>query len=152
MELKVRQAEAKDIVEMAKLDAIAFTVPWSEDSFRQEILSNDMAFYIVAEINEKLVGYAGLWKIVDEGHITNVAVHPDYRQKGIGKALVGVLIESTSDEGILSYTLEVRQSNLPAILLYSGFGFLPAGVRKKYYEDNDEDAIIMWRHLDSHIK
>ena len=145
MELIVRQAEEKDIKPMAEMDILCFSAPWSEVSFEKEIKENHLALYIVAEIGERMVGYAGLWCIVDEGHITNVAVHPDFRRRGIGEALVSVLLEYTVKKGILSHTLEVRASNEAAISLYTKFGFQPAGLRKNYYEDNGEDAIIMWR-------
>lgn len=145
MDLIVRLAEERDIIPMAEMDILCFSAPWSEESFRKEITENHLAFYIVAEISGRMVGYAGLWGIVDEGHITNVAVHPDFRRKGIGEALITVLLSHTRENGILSHTLEVRASNEAAISLYSKFGFEPAGLRKKYYEDNGEDAIIMWR-------
>ena len=145
MDLIVRLAEERDIIPMAEMDILCFSAPWSEESFRKEITENRLAFYIVAEISGRMVGYAGLWSIVDEGHITNVAVHPDFRRKGIGEALISVLLNHTLEKGILSHTLEVRASNDPAISLYLKFGFEPAGLRKNYYEDNGEDAIIMWR-------
>lgn len=145
MDLIVRLAEERDIIPMAQMDILCFSAPWSEESFRKEITENHLAFYIVAEISGRMVGYAGLWGIVDEGHITNVAVHPDFRRKGIGEALITVLLSHTRENGILSHTLEVRASNEAAISLYSKFGFEPAGLRKNYYEDNGEDAIIMWR-------
>ncbi len=152
MNLVVRQAEEKDIKIMAEMDVLCFSAPWSELSFEKEIKENHLAFYIVAEIDERVVGYAGLWCIVDEGHITNVAVHPDFRRKGIGEALVSVLLEHTTEIGLLSHTLEVRASNDPAIALYSKFGFEAAGVRKNYYEDNGEDAIIMWRRQENEME
>ena len=145
MDLIIRQAEERDIKPMAEMDILCFSAPWSEESFEKEIRDNRLAFYIVAEIGGVMVGYAGLWCIVEEGHITNVAVHPDYRRKGVGEALVGVLLSHTIENGILSHTLEVRESNQAAISLYTKFGFEPAGVRKNYYADNNEDAIIMWR-------
>jgi ribosomal-protein-alanine N-acetyltransferase len=145
MDLVVRQAEERDIKPMAEMDALCFTTPWSEESFDREIRENRLAFYIVAEIGSRLAGYAGLWRVMDEGHITNVAVHPDFRRRGIGEALVSVLLAHTAANGVLSHTLEVRASNAAAISLYSKFGFEPAGLRKNYYEDNGEDAIIMWR-------
>ncbi|HWQ80294.1 MAG TPA: ribosomal protein S18-alanine N-acetyltransferase, partial [Anaerovoracaceae bacterium] len=143
MDLMVRQAEIRDIKPMAEMDVLCFTAPWSEESFDKEIRENHMAFYIVAEIGGRMVGYAGLWRVLDEGHITNVAVHPDFRRRGIGEALISVLLSHTIENGILSHTLEVRASNNPAISLYLKFGFEPAGFRKNYYEDNGEDAIIM---------
>lgn len=150
MNLIIRQAEVRDIKPMAEMDILCFSAPWSEESFRKEIEENRLAFYIVAEISGRMVGYAGLWSIVDEGHITNVAVHPDFRRKGIGEALITVLLNHTLENGILSHTLEVRASNDPAISLYMKFGFEPAGLRKNYYEDTGEDAIIMWRTEELH--
>jgi len=91
-----------------------------------------------------LIGYAGLWAIEDEGHITNVAVHPDYRRMHLGSILVDMLIAQTRLEGLKRFTLEVRVSNQAAIALYEKFGFVSAGIRKGYYEDNNEDAMIMW--------
>lgn len=145
MDLIIRQAEERDIKPMAEMDVLCFSAPWSEESFEKEIRENRLAFYVIAETGGRMAGYAGLWCIVDEGHITNVAVHPDFRRKGIGEALISVLLDHTVKNGILSHTLEVRASNDAAISLYMKFGFQPAGVRKKYYEDNGEDAIIMWR-------
>lgn len=145
MDLVIRQAEERDIIPMAALDRLCFSMPWSEASFAHEIKENHLAFYLVAEIGEELVGYAGMWLVVDEGHITNVATHPDYRKKGIASAMVTLLIETTKKEGILSHTLEVRASNQNAIDLYAKLGFEAIGIRKNYYEDNHEDAIIMWR-------
>lgn len=143
--LIIRNAEERDIKSMAELDIICFTEPWSEEAFKSEIMENDRAFYIVAENNGKIVGYAGLWAILDEGHITNVAVAPEFRRKGIGRSIINTLLEVNEKNGLNSFTLEVRESNFPAQALYEEFKFKPAGVRKGYYLDNGENAIIMWR-------
>lgn len=143
--LTIRQAEAKDVYAISEMDKRCFTMPWSYAAFEQEIAGNDMALYIVAEIEGQIVGYAGLWLILDEGHITNVAVHPDFRRRAVGKALLSVLIRASEEDGAMRHTLEVRASNEAAIRLYEGFGFRKYGLRRRYYEDNDEDAIIMWR-------
>lgn len=140
----IRIAEERDIDPITQMDHLCFTVPWSRAAIAKEIQDNDLAFYVVAEAGNTLVGYAGLWGIVDEGHITNVAVHPNYRKRGIGEALVMAMQEHCRPQGITSYTLEVRPSNMAAIHLYEKLGFQVAGLRKKYYEDNGEDAIIMW--------
>lgn len=142
-ELFIRQATSDHIDGLTELDKISFAQPWSRESFRKEIEENKIALYIVGEVESKVVGYVGIWKVGDEGHITNVAVHPDYRGKGIGKALLAVLMEFTKRENITFYTLEVRISNATAIHLYETFGFKEAGLRKKYYPDNLEDALIM---------
>lgn len=144
-ELIIRRAEARDVLSMALLDTLCFAAPWSEESFRQEVTGNDLALYLVAETDGTVVGYAGVWAILDEGHITNVAVHPDYRRRGVASALMEVLIKSCEEEGITCQTLEVRPSNQAALALYASFGFQPEGRRKGYYEDNGEDALIMWR-------
>ena len=144
-DLIIRQAEEKDIHQIAEIDKLCFSTPWSEDSFTQEITSNDIALYIVAVIDDFIVGYAGLWLIVDEGHITNVAVHPDFRRRKIAKALVQVLIDVSEKKGAVRHTLEVRTLNDAAIRLYEAFGFQEVSIRKGYYEDDNEDAIIMWR-------
>ena len=145
-EMIIRQARESDIDEITRLDQLCFSAPWSWESFRQEIMENGLALYLVAELPQslELVGYAGIWAILDEGHITNVAVHPGYRRRHIGEALVKVLLEEASTSGIRQFTLEARVSNEPAIRLYRKFGFREAGVRKGYYEDNNEDALIMW--------
>lgn len=141
----IRNAEPRDVHDMAELEKICFASPWSEESLYHEIIGNDMALYIVAEDGGNVVGYAGIWLIAGEGHITNVAVHPDYRRRHIGEAIVSTILAEAETAGAVRQTLEVRRSNAPAQGLYAKFGFMAAGVRKGYYEDNKEDAIIMWR-------
>ena len=142
-QLLIRQVNAEDTAQIAALDKECFSVPWSYNDFLNEFTVNERAFYIAAEIDEKIVGYVGMWKIFDEGHITNVAVAPGFRRKHIAKAMLSVFIEEGIKEGLRAFTLEVRASNEPAISLYRGFGFEEAGVRKNYYEGK-EDALIMW--------
>lgn len=143
-DLIIRQGAGEDAEALGILDRRCFDDPWSQESFLRELTVNNRAFYLVAEINNKIVGYAGFWLIVDEGHITNVAVDPEFRKKGIGKAIVKSLTDFGRSEGITSFTLEVRAGNIAAQNLYKSFGFLEAGVRPKYYENNGEDALIMW--------
>lgn len=141
----IRQAEERDAKAMAELDRLCFAHPWSEQAFLEEVLVNQLAFYLVAETAEGIIGYAGLWTILEEGHITNVAVHPSHRGKGLGTLLVTKLIEEAESFGILHFTLEVRPSNETALSLYQKLGFQSAGRRTGYYEDNGEDALILWR-------
>ena len=138
--------KSDDIKNVVEVETKCFTVPWHEESFIQE-LNNNVALYLVAKVEEKAVGYVGVWKILNEGHITNIAVHPNYRNKGIGRALVSELLLLCTKDGIETFTLEVRKSNLIAQKLYKDFGFVEAGIRKKYYSDNNEDAIIMWKTI-----
>lgn len=147
--LIIREAEIKDIEEMARLDEICFADPWSIESFRIELEENGKAMYQVAELDGQVVAYAGLWEILDEGHITNVAVSPDFRGQKIGEKVVGNLLDSAREKGMTSFTLEVRESNLPAQQLYEKYGFKPAGIRKGYYLDNGENALIMWKHAEN---
>ena len=131
--------------DMEILEQRCFSVPWSRESILYDLSENHLAAYFVAELSGRVVGYIGVWKIVDEGHITNVAVSPDYRRMQIGSALLKTMLGITAEEGIVRHTLEVRTGNEAAIGLYEKFGFETAGVRKGYYEDNGEDALIMWR-------
>ena len=133
-----------DITNVVEVETKSFEIPWSKESFENE-LKNKLALYLVAKVDEKAVGYVGVWKIFDEGHITNVAVHPEFRGKGIGKALISELLYLCRKDGITSFTLEVRESNIVAQNLYKSFGFTESGKRKGYYSDNNEDAIIMWQ-------
>ena len=142
----IRQAEPRDAADIFEIEKLCFPDPWSMDSISFELEENPRAFYVVAEHSGKVVGYAGLWWIEDEGHITNVAVKPGFRNRKIAEGIIDTLIEHTSAEGIKHYTLEVRRSNEAAIGLYEKFGFAVEGVRKGYYRFEKEDALIMWRH------
>ena len=133
-----------DIDNVLEVEKDCFSIPWSKASFLRELEDNEIALYLVAKIGNKAVGYIGVWKVLDEGHITNLAVHSDYRKLGIGSMLVDKLLSLCKNDEITSFTLEVRKSNVIAQNLYKKFGFVECGVRKKYYEDNNEDAIIMW--------
>ncbi|MBE6051545.1 MAG: ribosomal-protein-alanine N-acetyltransferase [Clostridium sp.] len=144
MSVKLSLMTQEDLNEVLEISTLSLKESWSLDSFTKE-LSNPLAKYIVAKCDNKPVGFAGVWTIVDEGHITNIAVHPDHRKKGIGSLLVNSLIEHSSKWGCRALTLEVRASNIPAQNLYKKFDFIEEGIRKNYYKDNKEDAIIMWR-------
>lgn len=133
-----------DIEGLMIVENMSFSIPWSKDSFIKE-LDNDLAIYFVAKIDDIVVGYIGMWKVLDEGHITNIAVHSDFRKLGIGSKLIEGLIAVADQNGIKSVTLEVRKSNFEAIKLYSKHGFVVSGVRKGYYQDNSEDAVILWK-------
>lgn len=144
MDLLVKEMDSSHIEEVLYISQLSFPVSWSIESFKKE-LSNPLAKYSVAILNDVVIGFAGLWTILDEGHITNIAIHPNYRGKGYSKILLSTLLENTSSLCSEGVTLEVRKSNIVAQKLYSSLGFLSEGVRKCYYEDNKEDAIIMWK-------
>ncbi|MGL5312465.1 MAG: ribosomal protein S18-alanine N-acetyltransferase [Peptostreptococcaceae bacterium] len=144
--LVIEQMTSEDIDGVFEVEKNCFEHYWSKDSFNKE-LKNDVARYLVAKIDNKVVGYVGIWFVVDEGHITNVAVHSDYRGLKIGDKLVKELVELCKKNNIVSMTLEVRVSNIVAQNLYKKYGFKLAGIRKEYYSDNKEDAMIMWNDL-----
>ena len=108
-------------------------------------MSNDLAKYFsVFNEQDELIGYCGIWQILEEAHITNIAVSPEYRRKHIGEALLKTIIDNCYRNMVKFITLEVRVSNTPAISLYEKYGFKSLGTRKGYYQDNNEDALIMW--------
>lgn len=139
----IRQMEFNDLDGVMRVEHKSFTLPWTKGMFEDE-LYNPQAHYLVLEVSGEIAGYAGYWKILDEGHITNVAIHSDYRRLGYGRRLIQALIEQAKAMDIVAMTLEVRVSNNPAISLYQSFGFQTEGIRKRYYTDNQEDAAIMW--------
>lgn len=139
-----RPMQESDIDAVHKIETLCFLAPWSINSFYDELKTNICARYIVAVQNGKVVAYGGMWLIINEAHITNIAVHPLFRRSKIGSGLLKAMMHLANDElGIKKMTLEVRKSNHSAQSLYHKFGFLVAGERKKYYDDN-EDATIMW--------
>ena len=133
---------AEDIPEIAALEKQCFTLPWSEKSFRDE-MANKLAIYHVAKDNGACVGYAGFWNVSGEGDVTNVAVLPEYRRRGVGSSLVAEMVKTAENLKLELLTLEVRKSNVAAQKLYEKFGFEILGERKRYYSDNGEDAYIM---------
>jgi ribosomal-protein-alanine N-acetyltransferase len=133
-----------DIDAVQDVERSSFPVPWPANAFRHELTQNRNARYIVARGGDRIVGYAGLWLMVDEAHITTFAVHPDQRRLRIGERLLQRLFEIAVVMNAEWLTLEVRASNLPAQKLYEKYGFRRAGVRRRYYSDNNEDALILW--------
>ena len=117
---------------------------WSKESFFNE-LSNELAkYYCAFDNNGNLMGYAGTWQILEEAHLTNIAVSPDFRRRKVAESWLAVVIDECRKNGIKYITLEVRVSNTPAINLYEKYGFKSLGTRKGYYQNNNEDALIMW--------
>jgi [ribosomal protein S18]-alanine N-acetyltransferase len=142
-ELIYREMTATDLDSVVIVENQSFSTPWTRQAFCEE-LENQLAYYLLAVLDDTVVGYVGMWLILDEAHITNVAVLPSCRKLGIGKAMMQKALDIAKAKGIISMTLEVRPSNAPALALYKNLGFENAGVRKNYYEDTNEDAIIMW--------
>ncbi len=144
MRIEYRKASLNDTNGILFVEENCFKTPWSKESFEFDLCINDNALYIVACINGCIIGFCGMHMVFDEGHIMNVAVLKEYRKNGIGKSLLKEMF-AQAGESITAYTLEVRTSNTAAISLYEKLGFKRAGVRKKYYSDNNEDALIMWK-------
>lgn len=142
-ELIVRPMVLTDVDDVQEIEKGCFSVPWSRDAFIQEITENVCARYLVVEQGGRVIAYAGMWLVIDEAHITNIAVHSDYRGKGYGELVTSSLMQLASDTGMCWMTLEVRRSNAVAQALYHKLGFIDVGYRKRYYEDNKEDALIM---------
>jgi ribosomal-protein-alanine N-acetyltransferase len=135
----------EDLEAVMEIEEKCFILPWSKLSFLHELLDNERAYYYVAVRDQQILGYIGMWIVLDEGHITNLAVHPSYRRQGVGRALLKNLAFEGKKMGLNYLTLEVRISNLSAQILYKEVGFVEAGVRPGYYQDNREDALIMWK-------
>lgn len=131
---------------LASLDAMCFTLCWSKALFASE-LASPMAHYILAFCGDTLVGYCGIQSVAGEGNITNIAVHPEYRKKGIASSLLGKIISFAGSAALDFITLEVRESNINAINLYRKYGFQEVGMRKNYYSDNHEAALLMTKQL-----
>lgn len=139
----IRFMRLRDTDAVAEIEKATFARPWSRESFRQELTRNAVARYLVAEEDGEILGYAGAWVILDESHITNIAVREDARGRGLGKKLTAELMQILSNLGACYATLEVRVSNERAQNLYKSLGFVSVGKRKRYYEDNNEDAYLM---------
>lgn len=136
-----------DLDEVMEVEVNSFTIPWSREAFFNELTKNQFAQYLIVEVNQKVVGYCGVWIIIDEAHITNIALLPEYRGLKLGEALMGKVMELAREMGALRVTLEVRVSNERAQNLYRKFGFEQGAIRKQYYTDNMEDALVMWVNL-----
>ncbi len=145
--IHILKMTTEHIKEVHKIEEDCFSIPWSEKSFYDELTKNKMAIYIVAKEDDEIVGYGGMWHVINEGHITNIAVKKQHRKKGIGTKIINALIEIAKEKEMIGITLEVRVSNDIAKSLYKKSGFIIEGIRKEYYDDNKEDAIVMWKHL-----
>jgi ribosomal-protein-alanine N-acetyltransferase len=132
-----------DIPAVHRIERASFSVPWPDDAYRNELATNRMASYVVARTDDAIVGFAGLWVMVDEAHVTTFAVDPIWRRRGIGERLLLALLDIAVARRAREATLEVRLSNMPARRLYEKYGFRPVGIRPRYYSDNGEDALIM---------
>jgi len=136
-----------DVPVISAIEREVFTVPWSAEAFVNELKHNQFARYTVMELDRNIIGYGGMWIIMDEAHVTNIAVRAPYRGRGYGEMLLRRLMRTAREQGAKSMTLEVRVSNEVAQNLYRKLGFVQNGIRPRYYTDNQEDAYIMWADL-----
>jgi len=143
LKLTIEAMLLEDLEEVQRIELASFSTPWPSNAYRSELETNRLASYLVARIDGKVVGYGGMWLMVDEAHITTFAVHPAWRRRRIGERLLLAFLDLALDRHAREATLEVRLSNLPARRLYEKYGFRPVGLRPRYYSDNNEDALIM---------
>ena len=145
MDIKILPMKKSDVDAVIKIEEKAYGEHhWSKESFLNELSNNLARYYSVYANTGELVAYAGCWQILEEVHITNIAVSPDFRRQKIAERLVRQLIDDCYKNKAKYLTLEVRVSNIAAINLYKKYGFKSLGVRKGYYQNNNEDALIMW--------
>lgn len=142
--LKIKNVEISDLDSIVKIEEMSFENPWSRTSFEEELKSKSTTF-LVAKINNELVGYIIIRYIDDEGYILNIAVHPEFRSLGIGKLLMKQVLEIANKLKLKNIYLEVRESNIIAKKLYHNLGFIEVGKRKRYYDN--ENGIIMWKKM-----
>lgn len=145
--LEFRSMRLDDIPVICEIEQESFTTPWTAGAFHNELTNNQFARYMVMEQAGQVIGYGGMWMIMDEAHVTNVAVRKAFRGKKLGERLMRELQKTASFLGAERMTLEVRPSNTVAQRLYGKLGFQSVGVRRGYYTDNQEDALVMWADL-----
>lgn len=143
MNLFIRKMTLEDVPAVVQLDQMSFSLPWPERSFRFELTDNPASRCWVVEADGRVVAMVVAWLFVDEAHIATIATHPDYRRQGIARKLLTYTLQSALREGAQSSFLEVRESNSSAQEMYRKFGYVEVGRRRRYYKDNDEDAILM---------
>ena len=149
MSISLRRLELGDLDEIERIEQASYPTPWSRSMFASELAKPSSLSLGAVDDAGTLVGYLVLSRYVDAWHVMNVAVAPERRREGIASALLRQLLDQTRGDAKRGYTLEVRVSNVGAISLYESFGFRPKGVRRGYYTDNREDALIMWRDADA---
>jgi len=144
----IRRIREEDVPQIHEIEKLCFAMPWSEESILHDVKENVVARWLVLDGGAgQVLAYAGMWFVLDEAHVCNVAVHPDHRRKGYGRMIFEALERLAQENSMSMMTLEVRRSNVAAQNLYHVCGFLDVGYRKRYYEDNKEDALIMYKEF-----
>ncbi len=142
--VRIEGMRVEDVPRVMQIERESFPTPWPRDAYFHELRENRLAAYLVARVDEEIVGYAGMWVILDEAHVTTIAVDRAHRGQRLGERLLVALLDSALERGARWITLEVRKSNAVAQALYQKYGFKEIGVRRGYYSDNREDAVVMW--------
>jgi len=145
-EYMVRKLTGHDLNELMVIENDSFSMPWSRQSYENE-LKNQWAEYLVCDWGGELAAFGGMWTVYEESHITNLAVAKKYRGRGLGRVLMQELERLARAKRANRILLEVRPSNTPALDMYKKLGYIPISVRREYYEDNREDALVMIKHL-----
>lgn len=142
--MEIVRMSTNDIPDVSRIERVSFTTVWPTDAFYNELSTNKLAHYFVGRLDGKIVAYGGIWVILEDSHITTVAVEPNLRGRGLGEAMVLKLIDEGIERGAAWMTLEVRESNVSAQQLYRKYGFTTVTTRKGYYSDDNESALVMW--------
>ena len=141
--ISIRRAATNDVDAIRRIDHQVYPTPWSPSMLLQQIVGDDR-LHLVAEVTDQLVAHAGILFLADEGHVSTIAVDPDHQRRTVGHNLLLILVRAAIDAGVSGITLEVRAQNQAALALYRRFGLAPVGVRRGYYGDNGDDALVLW--------
>ena len=142
-QIYIERMRGEDIEEIMAIEGVSFSSPWTRNMFLWELRDDSPSHFLVAKVDESIVGYGGFCTALDEAHISSLAVHPSFRRRKIGKRLLTAILDLAKSEGIKEVALEVRAGNVPAQNLYAKFGFKVVGRHQRYYQDTREDALLM---------
>jgi ribosomal-protein-alanine N-acetyltransferase len=142
--MQIDAMAAADLPAVLRIEGLSFTTSWPMNAFANEIRDNKLAHYVVGRLDGQIVAYGGIWVILEDSHITTIAVHPDYRRLKLGEEMLLQLLDRAIAQGASWITLEVRESNDAAQKLYRKYGFTTVSTRRGYYSDNGENALVMW--------
>jgi ribosomal-protein-alanine N-acetyltransferase len=142
--LEIAPMELSDITAVLKIEQLSFQSAWPPNAFANELRDNKLAYYVVGRLDGRIVAYGGVWVILEDSHLTTIAVHPDFRRQRLGEEILVHLLDVAIDRGASWITLEVRETNDAAQRLYRKYGFTVVSTRRGYYSDNDENALVMW--------
>lgn len=146
-QIHIERMREEDLEEVMAIERVSFPSPWTRNMFLQELKGSHFSHLLVARTDKRLVGYGGFSTVLDEAHISNLAVHPDFRRRKIGEKLLTAMLHLAKSKGIKEITLEVRAGNVSAQNLYAKFGFEITDRHRKYYQDTQEDALLMSLNL-----